>query len=152
MNPQDSAVWRWLRDVPCETVATPPQTSPTSSLSNLKRKRTMTTRSTSPAKRQRVLEDADSVHSDQSAPATTITQLTESTKLSYRSASSLSKRAVSPVRDLLNDLSASKPAVFCELPFTIPLPENATALCTALTDGLHERVIPISLKVKLKLC
>ncbi|GMF69837.1 unnamed protein product [Aspergillus oryzae] len=57
MNPQDSAVWRWLRDVPCATVATPPDTAPSTPLGDLIRKRTMTTRSTSPAKRQRILDD-----------------------------------------------------------------------------------------------
>ncbi|GAB1203607.1 hypothetical protein APSETT445_002243 [Aspergillus pseudonomiae] len=105
------------------------------------------TQSTSPAKRQRDLDDADNVHPDQSASAIAATELSERTRLSYRLSSSTSKRAGSPVRDLLNDLRASKPAVFCELPFTIPLPENATVLCTTLTEGLHERVIPIGLKV-----
>ncbi|KAE8369729.1 hypothetical protein BDV27DRAFT_152810 [Aspergillus caelatus] len=146
MNPQDTAVWRWLRDVPCETVATPPDTTPSSPSSNLKRKRIVTARSTSPAKRQRILDDANNVHPDQSASAIAVTELTERTRLSHRSPSSPSKRAVSPIRDLLNDLRASKPAIFCELPFTIALPENAAALCTTLTQGLHERVIPIGLK------
>ncbi|OGM50938.1 hypothetical protein ABOM_000522 [Aspergillus bombycis] len=147
MNPQDSAVWRWLRDVPCERVATPPDTAPSSPSNNLKRKGTRTARSTSPAKRQRILDDADNVYPDQSASAIAATELSERTKPFYRLPSSASKRAVSPVRDLLNDLRASKPAVFCELPSTIPLPENAYALCITLTEGLHERVIPIGLKM-----
>ena len=82
MNPQDSAVWRWLRDVPCATVATPPDTAPSTPLGDLIRKRTMTTRSTSPAKRQRILDD------NVSASGTVVTHLTESTRLSYRSPSS----------------------------------------------------------------
>ncbi|KAK6814167.1 hypothetical protein RU639_010101 [Aspergillus parasiticus] len=75
----------------------------------------MTTRSTSPAKRHRVLDDADNVHPDQIASATPVTELTEGTRLSNLSSSSPSK-------------------------------QNAAALFTSLTQGLHEQVIPIRLK------
>jgi hypothetical protein len=106
-------------------------------------------RSWSPQKRQRMVRDDDDLFPNQSASDVGITELSERTRLSQPSHSvgSSPKRATSPVRDLLNDLRVSKPAVLCEIPSAIMLPERALALQRSLMDRLEEELIPMGLKV-----
>lgn len=130
-----------------------PLTPPTSTLS-VQRKWTRDMaepRSRSPQKRQRMVRDDDDLFPDQSASGVGITELSERTRLSQPSHSvgSSPKRATSPVRDLLNDLRVSKPAVLCEIPSAVTLPERALALQRSLMDHLEEELIPVGLKTQI---
>jgi hypothetical protein len=127
----------------------PPLDSDRPSCQKLKRRLSME-RPKSPQKRQRVLRDDEDIDPDQSASIVNPTELSERTTLSHSRSAVLSpKRAVSPVRDLLNDLRAATPAVMCELPFTLGsrVPERVRSLQRLLSDNLEAGVIPMGLKV-----
>jgi hypothetical protein len=152
------AVHEWLKACSYEQAESPRVSSlqprlltPPTSISTVRRKRKRdmsTSTSRSPQKRQRSIRD-DDVFPEQSASGVGVTELSERTKLSQPSVSGRSspKRATSPVRDLLNDLRVSKPAISCELPSSVTLPEHASNLQRVLMDRLEEAIIPLQLKV-----
>lgn len=149
----------WLDNIPCDlryapepcaepsTPLTPPPSLLPQSSTDRKRKCEMQgQRSASPTKRRRTEEE---ITPDQSASVVAATELSERTTLSHRSRSAISspKRGTSPVRDLLNDLRASKPAILCELPFTVDIPESVSKLQKAITEDLGKHIIPMGLRV-----
>jgi hypothetical protein len=153
-----SAVARWLETCSSEQLGSlnaassqPQLFTPPTSTSSARRKRMRDMsepRSRSPQKRQRTRHD-DDVSSEQSASDIAITELSERTRLSQLSFSGRSnpKRATSPVRDLLNDLRVSKPAILCEIPSTVTLPMHASTLQRVLVERLEEAIIPLGLRV-----
>jgi hypothetical protein len=153
-----AAVHQWLEtcsDEQSEPPSVPslhPQLlTPPTSISSARRKRTRDMsgpQSRSPQKRQRTIRD-DDVFPEQSASDVGVTELSERTRLSQPSVSGRSspKRATSPVRDLMNDLRVSKPAILCEIPSAVTLPEHASTLQRGLTDRLEEAIIPLDLRV-----
>ncbi|KAF2633281.1 hypothetical protein BU25DRAFT_2998 [Macroventuria anomochaeta] len=153
-----SVIDQWLEtcflEQPGALSAASPQpqlfTPPTSTSSaRRKRPRDMSEpRPRSSQKRQRTRRE-DDVFSEQSASDVAITELSEKTRLSQPSFSGRSgpKRATSPVRDLMNDLRVSKPAILCEIPSTVSLPQHASTLQRGLMERLDEAIIPLGLKV-----
>ncbi|KAH8430643.1 uncharacterized protein LDX57_008306 [Aspergillus melleus] len=142
MAPHDNTiVWRWLHDRP-----TPPpvdlDSSPLSSpeltplLENRKRK---SHRSEDPANRQ-CGSNNDEILPDQSASAAALSDLES------HSTSTRHKRTVDWVRDLLHDLRVSRPAILCDVPSTIALPERVMPVYEIISQSLEEGVIPAQLK------
>ncbi|KAF7857328.1 hypothetical protein EAF04_009569 [Stromatinia cepivora] len=145
-----SSVYKWLQtytDEPPDTPVIPTeQLTPLTSTSSVRWKRTRDMPDhQSPEKRRRIARDDDDLLPDQSASGI---GMSEKTRLSHPSQSvgSTPKRATSPVRGLLRDLSMSKPAILCEIPSAVTLPERALVLQRSLMDRLEEDLIPVGLK------
>lgn len=144
----DVAVYRWLRECFSEQPELPsvsslqPRLLTSTSLAGRKRTRDMSGhRSRSPQKRQRTVPD----DGEWSTSEVALTELSDRTRLSRPSLAGRS-RATSPVRDLMNDLRVSKPAIMCEIPSAVMLPELASNLQRDLMERLEEAIIPLGLK------
>jgi hypothetical protein len=150
-----SAVNRWLSGCfEAQSHPTPPHSQESDqkhsySTARQKKRRRMSSRSSSPRKRPRI-ED-DQILPDQSASVAAISELTDRTRLTHASYSHTSSpsRPTSPVRDLFNELRLSKPAIYCKRPKGILLPDSVLALRKHLTENFGSKVIPANLKVLL---
>ena len=151
MVPRDDVVWRWLHELQCPVdIDTPPVSSRGTATQLARDRKRKINRSESPAKRQRTENRDEEILPDQSASVAAVSELSERTRLSHpsQSTSTRTKRAVSPVRDLLNDLRVSRPAIVCDIPFTTALPEKVAPLHNIINQSLHEGVIPAQLRVQ----
>lgn len=105
-------------------------------------------RSQSPLKRQRIGNNEE-ILPDQSASV--ISDLSENTRLSQsQSTSTRTKRAASPVRKVLNDLRIFRPAILCDIPYTVALPEKAKHVYNIIDKSRYEGVIPAQLRVSMQ--